>query len=166
MSNPEYFETVDKNDRVIGRALRSQCHSNPKLIHRGVFVIVINLKGEILLQKRSKNKDLYPGVWDIYVGGHNKPGDTYKKAAQREMREELGLKTSLNSIGKIFLKYKNKETEFDMIFETKIRDQKINFNKKEIEKVKFLTVKEIKKINKDELAPKVLKVLNFYQKHK
>ena len=39
---PEYFDIVDENDNIIGKAPRQQCHSNPKLIHRGIFVIVEN----------------------------------------------------------------------------------------------------------------------------
>ena len=66
----EHFDVVDKNDKVIGRALRSECHKNPELIHRGILVIVTNSKGMILLQKRSMKKDLYPGLWGLSVGGH------------------------------------------------------------------------------------------------
>lgn len=52
----EYFDVVDRHDRVIGSALRSECHRNPKLIHRGIFVVIVNEHSEILLQKRSRRE--------------------------------------------------------------------------------------------------------------
>ncbi len=35
----EFFEIVDENDQVIGTALRSECHGNPKLVHRVAHVL-------------------------------------------------------------------------------------------------------------------------------
>jgi isopentenyldiphosphate isomerase len=87
----EYFEIVDEKDRVIGKAPRSRCHGDPSLVHRVADVLVVNSKGEILLQKRSPNKDIQPGKWDTSVGGHLNIGEDYDSAAYREMAEELGI---------------------------------------------------------------------------
>ncbi len=87
----EYFEIVDEKDRVIGKAPRSRCHGDPSLVHRVTHVLVVNSKGEILLQKRSPNKDIQPGKWDTSVGGHLNIGEDYEAAAYREMEEELGI---------------------------------------------------------------------------
>ena len=51
----------------------------------------VNGRGELLLQKRSLNKDIQPGRWDTSVGGHLDPGEDYLTAASREMAEELGV---------------------------------------------------------------------------
>mgnify|MGYP004702045247 FL=1 len=88
----ELFEIVDENDRVIGVMPRAQCHGNPSLVHRVAHVLVVNDRGEILLQKRSQCKDIQPGKWDTSVGGHLDPGEDYLAAATREMAEELGLR--------------------------------------------------------------------------
>ncbi|HDI00702.1 MAG: NUDIX hydrolase [Candidatus Latescibacterota bacterium] len=87
----EMFEVVDEEGRVVGLAPRSLCHSDPELAHRAVHVIVVNSRGELLLQKRSLTKDVQPGRWDTSVGGHPRPGETYEDAARREMAEELGI---------------------------------------------------------------------------
>lgn len=87
----EYFEIVDDGDRVIGTAPRSRCHRDPSLVHRVAHVIVVNGKGELLLQKRSPKKDIQPGKWDTSVGGHLNMGEDYDAAARREMKEELGI---------------------------------------------------------------------------
>jgi len=88
----EMFEVVDEEDRVIGLAPRSRCHGDPSLIHRVAHVLVFNRRGELLLQKRSANKDIQPGRWDTSVGGHLSPGESYLEAAYREMAEELGIR--------------------------------------------------------------------------
>ena len=87
----EYLEVVDISGRVIGKARRSELHRNPSLIHRVVHVIVSDKQGNLLLQKRSMNKDVAPGRWDTSVGGHVQTGEDVHTAALREMREELGI---------------------------------------------------------------------------
>lgn len=87
----ELFEIVDDTDRVIGLVPRAQCHGNPALVHRVAHVLILDDQGQLLLQKRSLNKDIQPGKWDTSVGGHLDPGEDYLAAARREMAEELGL---------------------------------------------------------------------------
>ena len=87
----ETLEIVDEEGRVIGLASRQACHSDPFLLHRVVHVLVVNDLGFILLQKRSPGKDVQPDKWDTSVGGHLHPKESYEAAAEREMREELGI---------------------------------------------------------------------------
>ena len=54
--------------------------------------MVINRQKEILLQKRSKLVDYYPGYFDASVGVHVLSGETYEQAAVRETQEELGFR--------------------------------------------------------------------------
>ena len=65
--------------------------ADPSLLHKVVHVLVFNDAGNLLLQKRSMNKDVAPGKWDTSVGGHVSPGEDLKTAALREMKEELGV---------------------------------------------------------------------------
>jgi len=88
----EFFEIVDESGNVIGTAPRNKCHGDPSLVHRAAHVLVFNGEGKLLLQLRSKDKDIQPGKWDTSVGGHLSVGETYEKAAAREMAEELGIK--------------------------------------------------------------------------
>ncbi len=77
--------------RVVGRALRRECHGNPALIHAVARVQVFDRQGRILLQLRAAAKDIQPGKWDTAVGGHLQPGEATAAAARREMAEELGV---------------------------------------------------------------------------
>jgi isopentenyldiphosphate isomerase len=91
VSSSETFEIIDEEGRVIGLASRQACHGNPFLLHRVVHILVVNEEGQILLQKRSPDKDIQPNKWDTSVGGHLQLGEDYDGAAERELREELGI---------------------------------------------------------------------------
>ena len=41
----EIFDRVDRDDRVIGKVLRSEAHGNPDLIHRVAHVLVFDSSG-------------------------------------------------------------------------------------------------------------------------
>lgn len=92
--NAECFDLVDEEGRRTGRALRSECHGNPALLHQAVHVFVVNRNGEVFLQKRSETKDIQPGKWDTSVGGHVDAGESPDAAARREAREELGIRNA------------------------------------------------------------------------
>lgn len=45
------------------------------LRHKAVALFIINNKGQVLLQKRSVKKKMWPGMWDLSTGGHVKSGE-------------------------------------------------------------------------------------------
>jgi isopentenyldiphosphate isomerase len=95
MSSEEMFDVVNDRDEVIGQRLRREVHQLG-LKHRAVHVLVYNAHGELFLQKRSMQKDCFPGTWDSSASGHLAPGETYDACAIREVQEELGLQ--LNAV--------------------------------------------------------------------
>lgn len=140
----EYIEIINEEGNIIGLAPRSEVHGNPLLMHRVVHVLVFNEKGEILLQKRSKNKDVAPGKWDTSVGGHVNPGEDLISSAIREMNEELGiLKDDLKYLYS-YVHANSYETEHVTTFGV-VHDGGITFNREEIEEVRFWSIEEIKK---------------------
>lgn len=97
----ELFDVVDEADQVVATATRAEVHKDG-LLHRAVHLFVINRRGELLLQKRSRLKDAHPGVWDSSVAGHLDAGEGYLEAAQREMGEEMGIEMAeLEEVAKI-----------------------------------------------------------------
>jgi isopentenyldiphosphate isomerase len=46
---------------------------------------------QVLLQKRSPEKDSYPGEWDISSAGHIPAGQEWRASAVRELAEEIGV---------------------------------------------------------------------------
>jgi isopentenyldiphosphate isomerase len=94
----ELIDVVDENDNVIGVATRARLRAE-KLLHRGVFVIVLTSDGRIVVQQRSATKDLWPSRWDIGAGGVVSSGESYEVSAQRELREELGIEAECEFLG-------------------------------------------------------------------
>ncbi len=87
----EFFDIVNDSDEVIGYASRSEVHKRG-LKHRSVHLLIFNKQGSVLLQKRSMEKDTFPGTWDSSVSGHVDSGENYDEAVIRESWEELGVK--------------------------------------------------------------------------
>ena len=83
---------------MIGRADRAEVRAR-NLLHRAVFVVVRSSRGEVLVHRRAEHKDLWPGHWDIAVGGVVDAGEDYATAARRELAEELGVEAPLEELG-------------------------------------------------------------------
>ena len=86
----EMLPVIDPRGTVIGQASRAWCHSGRKPLHPVVHLHIINRSGEIYLQKRAADKEIYPGYWDTAVGGHISYGESIGEALFREAGEELG----------------------------------------------------------------------------
>lgn len=130
----EQFPVVDEEDRVIGSAARKKVHED-NLRHRAVHLLLFNDKGEVLLQKRSGRKDRHPFVWDSSAAGHVDSDEEYDFAAERELMEELGVRTSLQRLGKLPASLKTGE-EFIWIY-TGQHEGPFPFNGEEISAVMF-----------------------------
>jgi isopentenyldiphosphate isomerase len=89
-SPSEMVELVDAAGNVLGLVTRSQMREE-SLWHRSVFIAVVSHAGQLLVHKRADTKDVWPGSWDVCVGGVMAPGEDWQQGALRELREELGL---------------------------------------------------------------------------
>ena len=139
----EYFYVVDEDDRVIRKASREECHSDRGLIHRSVYIFVVNGRGEVFLQKRSMRKDLYPGYHTGSATGHVDYGEEYDEAARRELKEELGITAPLLRLGKV-KSFTGNEREISMLYLCHY-DGRIKFNAEEVIEGDFYSTKDIKR---------------------
>ena len=93
MADTDIIDIIDINQEIHGSADVQTAH-NKKLMHRVVGIFVFDVgSGKLYIQKENKY-----GKLDLSAGGHVQKGETYEKAAQREMYEELGLRTHLKHI--------------------------------------------------------------------
>ena len=86
----ELFFVVDESDRPLSPLPRRLVHGHG-VWHRIAHVWFVNRDHEVLCQQRALTKELNPGYWEAFFGGHLKPGESYLEAAKREAYEELGL---------------------------------------------------------------------------
>jgi len=100
LTSNERFPVVDKNDRILRAASRSEVHAN-NLRHRAVHILIFNRSGDVYLQQRSRWKDRHPLKWDSSAAGHVGAAENYDETAQRELEEELGISVPLKKISKL-----------------------------------------------------------------
>lgn len=86
----ELFETFDDAGRALGLKPRDQVHRQG-FWHRSVNVFLFDGAGRLYLQRRAPGKDVGPGLWDLSVGEHLQPGESYERAAHRGLKEELSV---------------------------------------------------------------------------
>lgn len=90
----EWLDEVDEKGRPTGKVYeRSYIHDHG-IRHRTSHVWIMRQKAgemQILLQKRSVDKDSFPGEYDISSAGHIPAGEGFEESALRELEEELGI---------------------------------------------------------------------------
>lgn len=153
----EILDVVDEKDQFVRKATRKEVRENA-LIHRTSRVIVKNSQDLFLIQKRSMNKDMYPGYWDIGVAGTVSTGDGYVGTVMRELMEELGI-VGISNIQLMHsflfkIKYRSSENNVNCKFYKLNYDGKLIVQKEEIDEIKFMSLKDIKKlIEKEKFHP-------------
>lgn len=101
VSSPtESLVLVDEHDREIGAATKQACHAGDGKLHRAFSIFVFNGKGELLLQRRSGQKPLWPMFWSNTCCSHPRVGETMDEAIGRRLDEELGLECALRFLYK------------------------------------------------------------------
>lgn len=151
----EKFDVLDEKGNYTGKIeSRKICHQSG-LYHKAVAVWIINSKGQVLLQKRSPNKRMWPNTWDITAGGHVLAGEFGFESIIRETKEELGLdidKENIIFIGSCISTnikgdiINNHFNEF-YIINKDIDETKLKLQEEEVEEVKWM--------NKDEIIERV-----------
>lgn len=151
----EKFDVLNEKGKYTGRVeSREMCHKDG-LWHKAVAVFVINSKGQVLLQKRSPNKKLWPNTWDITAGGHVLTGEFGFEAIIREIKEELGIdidKENITFIGSSISSNVKGDIVNNHFNEYYIVNKDIDETKLELQEEE---VSEVKWIDKDEIIERV-----------
>lgn len=120
---------------------------------------------DVLLQKRSKNKDSNPGCYDISSAGHISAGDDTLESAQREMEEELGLHVNKEELhyvgihhgayeamfyGKVF---RDNELSSVYVYTEPVEIDNLILQESEVEEVIWMDYDECRKMVKDGTMP-------------
>jgi isopentenyldiphosphate isomerase len=147
MADHEYFDILDCAGRKTGEVIaRDEAHSSGTW-HGAFHCLIIsgrNGRGFALFQKRSAEKKIAPGKFDVSVGGHYTSGEDARIAGPREIREELGLNVrfeDLLPLGRRIFVYcftpGVREYEFQDIFllDRNVQPEEMQFQKEEVDGV-------------------------------
>lgn len=123
-----------------------------------IWVMRKNASGnqELLLQKRSMEKDSFPGCYDISAAGHVQAGDDCLDTAVRELKEELGIDAKPSDLqfvgvhtGKIKTEFYGKpfcnyEISNVYLYEKEVDAEKLVLQENEVESVCWMSFEELK----------------------
>jgi len=90
----ELLILVSPKDRQTGFAPKLQVHQQG-LRHRAFSIFVFDHNGHLLLQQRALGKYHSAGLWTNTCCGHPRLGERTLAAAQRRLREEMGITCKL-----------------------------------------------------------------------
>lgn len=133
-----YNEKKQKTGAVKAREAGLEKGEYAKVVH----VCVINSEEKMLIQQRSPGKKVYAGVWDVSAGGFVMSGETSRQAAERELKEELGI-NSCTSMQYLFTE------PFQQIFDDMYllrldrRPEDFRLQSEEVSGVRWASLKEI-----------------------
>ena len=149
----EKFDVLNELGEFTGEiASREECHKKG-LWNRAVYAFIIDDNKNVLLQKRSSQKKLWPNLSDVTVGGHVESGEFGRQALIREVKEELGIEigdndikylvgsTSINEQGNIINKHYNE----CYLITKNIDISDIKIQKEEVSEVKYFSKDELLK---------------------
>ncbi|HLP44763.1 MAG TPA: isopentenyl-diphosphate delta-isomerase, partial [Candidatus Kapabacteria bacterium] len=84
---------VDGKDNIVGYLDKGGCHEGEGVLHRAFSIFIFNSRGQLLLQRRSAAKPLWPLFLSNSVCSHPRRGESYEEATHRRLKEELGIET-------------------------------------------------------------------------
>ena len=154
----EMFDIVDDNGVPTGEVVgRTEAHDKG-IRHRTAHVWVVKRAGDsyqVLLQKRSAEKDSYPGVYDTSSAGHIQAGDEPLESALRELFEELGIdagEDDLSFAGTFRIQFeeefhgrmfRDNQVAFVYVYEKPVEIKDLTLQVEEVEEVKWFDIEEV-----------------------
>ena len=154
----EYLDIVDETGTPTGkRVSRQEAHANG-ILHRTAHVWIVreaNGRTEILLQKRSDEKDSFPGMYDTSSAGHIPAGEEPVPSALRELSEELGISAApsqLHYAGKIRIRFedifhnrvfRDNQVSWVFVYQEPMEIGRLTLQKSEVSEVRWFDLDEV-----------------------
>jgi isopentenyl-diphosphate delta-isomerase len=161
----ELIDVVDPVDCVVGSIVRRQAlkaGANFRVAH----VFVFNSKGELLIQRIAAGLR-HGGLWGASVAGYLTAGEPYAEAAERKLKEELGLQLPLTLVGKTSM-LDGACTKFICLYEA-VHDGSSVPDANQISALAYLPLATLVRECRTgirECTPTFCHLLDYYQAHK
>ena len=154
----EYLDICDENGIPTGKLITRDVAHKEGVLHRTAHVWIVRKTAgryEVLLQKRSREKDSFPGFYDTSSAGHIPAGSEPLPSAVRELREELGISTSEKDLTFIGVFHSQYEKEFHhsvfrdneitrlYLYKTPVEISELSLQESEVEEVRWFDLVEV-----------------------
>ena len=109
-----------------------------------VHVCIFNSEGQLLIQQRSREKEAFPGKWDLSAAGGVCAGETSRRGAEREVREELGYPLDLTSVRpSLTVNYDGGFDDFFLVVRDDLEISHLTLQEEEVAAVRWATQGEV-----------------------
>lgn len=140
---------VDPHDLPLGEIEKLLAHQYA-MLHRAFSVLIFRLhhqRTELLLQQRNLQKYHGGGLWTNTCCSHPHPGEELQVAAEKRLKEEMGIGTHLIHVGKFHYvaTFANglTENEIDHVFVGTYTAEEIPFNPQEVQAYAWVDIGEL-----------------------
>ncbi|MCD7894064.1 MAG: NUDIX domain-containing protein [Erysipelotrichaceae bacterium] len=121
----EMFDVLDEDGHKTGEKINRREAHEKGILHGASHIFIYRVKNhkiEVLLQRRSSNKDSFPNCLDTSSAGHVEAGMNFDDTALKELREELGI---IVDASEIHYEYKMRYSSIDKFYEKIFNNQEI-----------------------------------------
>ena len=155
----EYLDICGESGEPTGLTVERSLAHREGILHRTAHVwIVRHREGvwQVLLQKRSLEKDSFPGLYDTSSAGHIPAGSEPLESALRELREELGIDAApdaLTQIGSFRISYeedfhgkpfRDNEFTFVYLYREPVDETALVLQEGEVDEVSWFDLAEVR----------------------
>ena len=154
----ELLDICDEQGNPTGETVERDIAHRDGILHRTAHVWIVREKDkkfDILLQKRSMEKESFPGLFDTSSAGHIPAGDDPVTSALRELEEELGIIAAPEDLayagmfriryekefhGRIF---KDNEVTRVYVYRKAVEAVNLKLQKSEVDEVRWFDLEEV-----------------------
>ena len=154
----ELLDICDEKGRPVGESIDRDIAHRDGILHRTAHVWIVRRTQagtEVLLQKRSMDKESFPGMYDTSSAGHIPAGCEPLPSALRELREELGIQAAPEQLafagmfriqyekefhGKMF---RDNEVTWLYVYREPVDCGKLILQESEVEEVRWFLLDEV-----------------------
>ena len=143
----ELIKIVDENGNFTGQIMDKEDAHDKNLLHNEIAVFIINDNKQVLLQKRSANKRFNPNKWAL-CAGHVDADESLEVAALRELKEEVGLDVSLESLysfaeSEFTIRESNSHITYFYYVKSNLQESEFIIQEEELSEVKWFNIDDV-----------------------